>query len=294
MKPTIAFIGAGAVGTSLAILFKQAGYTVTGISSHTETSARRASILAGIPILTNQAACNSADVLFITTPDREIAQVVAELAAQRFFRAGQIVVHTSGAHSSELLSPARQFNSRLLSFHPLQTFPHPSIKLVNLSGTIFTLEGDETIIELASHMARDLGGEPVIIQSEQKVLYHAGACTASNFLISVLHLAISLLQAAGFPAAMAQQALLPLIKGTVSSLEKMSPAQALTGPIARGDTTTLHTHLSVLRDQCPELLSIYHHLAAYTLKVAREQNTLDAKQLDALHQLCSLQDKQIE
>lgn len=287
LKPTMAFIGAGRVGTSLAILFKQAGYPVIGIASRTEISAQKAASLADIPVITPETACNNADILFITTPDREISAVVDQLSSRKCFKPGQIVVHTSGAHSAELLLPARKFGSLLLSFHPLQSFPHPSVALVNLRGSIFTLEGDEAGINIAVQMARDLNGEPVVIKKEQKVLYHAGACAASNYVVSVLHLALSLLHAAGFSHETARQALLPLMRGTLTNLEKTAPAQALTGPIARGDASTLCTHLSSLAEHCPDLLNIYRQLALYTIEVAHENNTLDAEQLDALRKLCS-------
>lgn len=282
----MAFIGAGRVGTSLAILFKQAGYPVIGIASRTEISAHKAANLAGVPVLTPDAACISADIIFITTPDREIPGVVDQLCFRECFKPGQIVIHTSGAHSAELLLPARKFGSLILSFHPLQSFPHPSVALVNLSRSIFTLEGDKAAIDTAVQLVQDLNGEPVVIKKQQKVLYHAGACAASNYVVSVLHLAVSLLHAAGFSPDTAQQALLPLLRGTLANLEKTTPAQALTGPISRGDASTLSTHLSCLAEHCPDLLNIYQQLALYTIEVAYDNNSLDAEQLDTLRKLC--------
>lgn len=294
MKPTIAFIGAGAVGTSLAILLKQAGYPVAGIASRTDISAQRAAKLAGIPALTSADACAEADIIFITTPDQVIYEVAGQLAARRCFKPAQIIVHTSGAHSSRLLSPARACGSLLLSFHPLQSFPYPAGTLVNLKGAIFTLEGDKSVMDRAVQLVRDLDGKPVIIQEHQKALYHAGACAASNYFVSVAHLAVSLLSAAGFTPETAQEALLPLIKGTLANLDKMAPVQALTGPIARGDASTLQTHLASLSVECPDLLNIYRDLALYTIKVALEKNTLTQAQLDALKTVCSLPEKQRE
>lgn len=287
MKPALTFIGAGRVGTSLAILFKEAGYPVLGIASRTASSAEQAGTLAGVPVLTAEEACRKTDILFITTSDREIPRVVAQLSSDRCFNRGQIIVHTSGAHSSALLAPARAFGCRLLSFHPLQSFSSPSLALVNLRGTVFTLEGDATVMDIARQLVRDLRGEPVIIQAEQKVLYHAGACVASNYVVAVFHLAISLLQAAGFSPETARRALLPLLTGTTANLQKTLPAQALTGPIARGDISTLSAHFSSLNAQCPEFFDVYRQLAIYTIQVAGEKGTLDAEQLKKLKELCS-------
>lgn len=287
MKPALTFIGAGRVGTSLAILFKEAGYPVLGIASRTTSSAKKAGALAGIPVLTAEEACRKADILFITTSDREISCVIEQLGTKRCFKNGQIIVHTSGAHSSTVLSPARECGCRLLSFHPLQSFSPPTTALVNLHGTIFTLEGDAAVLDVARQLVRDLGGKPVIIKAEQKILYHAGACVASNYVVAVFHLAISLLQAAGFSPETARKALLPLLTGTTANLQKTIPTEALTGPISRGDISTLSVHLSSLNAQCPEFLNLYRQLALYTMQVAFEKGTLDTEQLHTLKELCS-------
>ena len=286
MKPALTFIGAGKVGTSLAILFKAAGYPVLGIASRRTNSAEQAGALAGVPVLTAEEACRKTDILFITTSDREIPRVVEHLSTKQCYKNGQIIVHTSGAHPAALLSPAHKFGCRLLSFHPLQSFPPPSSALVNLRGTVFTLEGDAAVMDTARQLVRDLGGEPVIIQAAQKALYHAGACVASNYVVAVFHLALSLLQAAGFAPETARKALLPLLTGTTANLQKAWPAQALTGPISRGDMSTLSAHLASLNTQCPEFLDIYRQLAIYTVQVAWEKGTLNAEQLQRIKELC--------
>jgi predicted short-subunit dehydrogenase-like oxidoreductase (DUF2520 family) len=286
-KPTIAFIGAGAVGTSLALLLQQQHYTITGIASRSEASAQRAAGLTGASVVTPEQACQIADIIFITTPDREISNVIDSLAGLHSLRPGTILAHTSGAHSSELLSKAHDFGTHILSFHPLQSFPYPDVSVVSVKGSVFTLEGDASALTIAYRLVEDLGGQPVVIQKHQKALYHAGACVASNYFVSNVHFAVALLQAAGFTMETAQSALLPLIRGTLQNLESTPISQALTGPIARGDTNTIIKHMSAMSDLSPELLPFYTQLGLYTVKVAVEKGCLNTEQITKLEQILS-------
>ncbi|MBT9173762.1 MAG: hypothetical protein DDT21_02168 [Syntrophomonadaceae bacterium] len=133
----IAVVGAGNVGTTLAVLLKKAGHTITGVASRTETSAARAGRMLGVLYGT----CPSdftreADVIFLTVPDREIAVVCAALTAEDGFRPGSIVIHTSGGHCSDLLSGARAKGCLTLSFHPLQTFANPETGIKTCRGRL--------------------------------------------------------------------------------------------------------------------------------------------------------------
>lgn len=286
-KPIIAFIGAGAVGTSLAFWLKQANYPLAGIASRSYSSAQKAATFVGVPVLSLENACQSADILFITTPDREISNVVDTLADCHCIRKDMIIAHTSGAHASDLLEPARTCGAHLMSFHPLQSFTKPESKLVNLKNTIFTLEGDEHALVFGIQIVQALKGQPVIIHKTQKPLYHAGACTASNYLVAVLHLAVSLLINAGFSKEAAQSALLPLVHGTLDNIEATSVSKALTGPLSRGDAATVNTHLEAMQQLCPDLLPLYSQLGVYTTYLASENKSITVNQAQMLVQMLS-------
>jgi predicted short-subunit dehydrogenase-like oxidoreductase (DUF2520 family) len=196
-----------------------------------------------------------------------------------------IVTHTSGAHSSEVLAEAHRFGAYTLSLHPLQSFSNPEKSMTNLCGTIFTLEGQEQALPVATKLVYDLGGHPVTINKDQKVLYHAGACAASNYFVSVVDLAVTLLQHAGFPANVAQSALLPLIHGTLRNIEHSNPAQALTGPISRGDVPTVAKHINAILQFCPDLLQTYQQLGLYTTELAREKQSISPVQASDLRDM---------
>lgn len=286
-KLRIAIIGAGAVGTSLALLLQQQSYAITGIISRSEGSAVQAAKILQTDVVPMSEICQAADFVFITTPDREIGNVVTYLTDHKCLRPGLIIAHTSGVHSSALLSLAKESGAHILSFHPLQSFSHPTTALVNLQGSIFTLEGDIPALAVAREMVESLGGQPVIISPEQKTLYHAGACAASNYFVAIVHLAVALLKSAGFQEATAQEALLPLLRGTLNNLEKTTVPQALTGPIARGDASTVAKHLQAITASAPQLLPYYQHLAHYTIGVAQEKQTLSPEEIQTLYQTVS-------
>lgn len=281
-KPIISFIGAGAVGTSLAFRLKQAGFSLAGIASRSTASAEKAAEIVQIPVLSMEDACRAADFLFITTSDREISNVISHLAAARCIHDGMIIAHTSGAYTSDLLSAAHTFGAEIMSFHPLQSFPKACTTPANLKNTIFTLEGDACAISIAAQIVQELGGHTVVMDKEYKTLYHASACVASNYFVSIFHLAITLLTTAGFTKELAQAALIPLVHGTLKNIETADAIQALTGPISRGDATTVAKHLEAMQQFCPDLLPLYKQLGLYTTSIATEKGSITPEQIQSL------------
>ncbi|MDD3023066.1 MAG: DUF2520 domain-containing protein, partial [Syntrophomonadaceae bacterium] len=222
-----------------------------------------------------QEVSRSADILFITTSDTAIQSVVSTLADSRAIRPGQIIIHMSGALSSEVLDNAKEFGAMVLSVHPLQSFAGLDRAIANLPGSVFSIEGDEDAYDVAVSIVEALEGEYFFIDSKAKPLYHAGACAVSNYLVTVVDLGIKLLEAVGISRELASKALLPLINGTVKNIENLGIPQALTGPIARGDLSTVSNHLLCLEQMAPELLHLYSCLGYYTASIASEKATID-------------------
>lgn len=278
-KYRIGFIGAGRVGASLAHAFAAAGYPVTAVASQSFTSAQRlAESVAGCRAYESaQSVAGSANVVFITTPDRAISAVADSLS----WRKGQVVVHTSGAYSSEILASAHRSGARVASFHPLQTFAIANAP-VNLAGVTLAIEGDsEAVVHLKS-LAESVGGCWVEIRPEDKVLYHAAAVVASNYLVTLVDAAAELWQTFGVGRDDAVRALLPLLRGTVGNIESVGLPDALTGPIVRGDVATVANHLQALADRSHNLVELYRTLASRTLPLALERGRIDSETAAAL------------
>jgi len=278
-RPSISIVGAGRVGSALAFLLHRKGYPLTGVASRTLASARRVADALQVPAtLQPEIVTVRADVVFITTPDRVIAPVASKIRARRGFHSGQVVFHTSGAHTSEEVGAARRAGAYAASLHPLQSFATVETALKNLPGSYFALDGDPEAMPVARQIVKDLKGKILVISTKEKPLYHAAACIASNYLVALMHWATGLYDRFGLSREEAFQALWPLIRGTLNNIQHLGPTQALTGPIDRGDGPTLQGHLEAMAGIGRNDLALYCKLGLYTIQVALEKGSIRPEQ----------------
>lgn len=282
--PRLAFIGAGTVGTALAVRLAERGYPVVAVASRSPASAlalaNRVPGCRTYPSL--QEAAAAADLVFITTPDAAIGAVAAQLR----WRAGQAVVHCSGSDSLEVLELARRQGAEVGAFHPLQSFASVEQALLNLPRSTFALEaGTPGLLETVKAMALALEGTPVVLGAGDKVLYHAAAVIACNYLVTLAKMSTDLWDSFGVSREEALRSLLPLIQGTVNNLEKVGLPNCLTGPIARGDLGTVEKHLRALAQRAPALLSAYRELGKQTVPIALAKGRLDPQRAGQLYAL---------
>jgi predicted short-subunit dehydrogenase-like oxidoreductase (DUF2520 family) len=279
----IGFIGAGTVGTALAVRLSQKGYPVVAAYSRSKRSAQRlAELVKGCSAYEDvQAVANNAELVFITTPDGAIAQVAAKVQ----WRSGQGVIHCSGADSVNILEPARQRGAFVGGFHPLQTFATVQYAIENIPGSTFAIEAEEPLFSSLQDMASALEGSWVRLSAGDKVLYHAAAVIACNYLVTLVKLSTDLWHNFSVDTTRATQALLPLIRGTLNNIENVGIPNCLTGPIARGDLGTIEKHINALKLSAPDILPAYTELGLQTIPVALAKGKIDeprAKELETL------------
>ena len=276
----LGFIGAGTVGTALAVRLNQSGYPVAAVSSRSRTSAENlAQAVDGCRVFdNNQAAADNAELIFITTPDDAIAPVVSQIK----WHVGQSVVHCSGADSTDILQPAREAGAKVGAFHPLQTFASTQQAIENMPGSTFALEAEQPLLNTLKDMATALDGHWVELKAKDKVLYHAAAVIACNYMVTLVKLATDLWQTFNIPPHQATQALLPLIRGTLHNIETIGIPNCLTGPIARGDIGTINKHLDALTKTTPHLLSTYRELGRQTIPIALAKGRINKSQAQEL------------
>jgi len=213
-----------------------------------------------------QAVVDAADLVFLAVPDAAIAIVAAAL----HWRAGAAAVHCSGAFGLELLGAAAQQGAAVGAFHPLQTLPGGE---TNFGGITIAIEASASeLARMLAGMAEALGARPLGLPDGARAVYHASAVLASNYLIGLLAEAASLWETFGLSREQGLQSLLPLAKQTVANLERLSPEEALTGPIARGDVETVARHVQAL--PTAGLKALYRQLALHTIPLARRKGTL--------------------
>ncbi len=290
--PKTGFIGAGATGTALAVRLSQKGWPVAAVSSRTLSSAQRlARLVPNCRVChTAQELADAAQMVFITTPDDVIAQVCGEVQWHK----GQSVMHCSGAHSLNILESARRRGAAVGSFHPLQTFVGVDQAMRNLPGSTFALEAEEPLLSTLKELTQLLDGHWVELKPGDKVLYHAAAVFACNYLVTLVKLALDLWKDLGVSSQEATRALLPLLKGTINNIDSIGLPKCLTGPIARGDLGTIEKHLSALEARNPSLLGTYRQLGLQTVPLALAKGGVNEQKAEEMTGLLSLEREQAE
>ncbi len=279
----IGFIGTGTVGTALATTLSKRGYPVVAVSDLMPSSAERlARDISDCRALDDsQSAADAAELIFITTPDDAIPSVAAEIR----WHSGQSVVHCSGADSTDILEPARKQGARVGAFHPLQTFASVEQAIENIPGSTFAVEAEEPLRTTLKNMAETLEGQWIELEAGDKVLYHAAAVIASNYMVTLIKLATDLWQTFNIPRQQAIMALMPLLHGTLNNIGNVGIPQCLTGPIARGDSGTINKHLKALQTSAPEALSTYRELGLQTIPVSLAKGRINQQQAEELRQI---------
>jgi len=281
--PKIGFIGAGPVGTAFAVNLSKHGYQIIGVFDVVKEAAQRfADDVSGCQIYENaQELVDSADMVFITTPDDIIPRVAAELK----WRAEQSAVHCSGASTVHSLDSAREQGAMVGAIHPCQTFAGREQAIANLPGSTFAIEAEEPLKTTLTEIAKSLNGDWVYLTSEDKALYHAAACIACNYFYTLVKIATDLWQNFGKSTEEATKAYIPLLQGSVNNIANVGFPGCLTGPIARGDVKTIQRHLAALEKYAPDILPLYRELGLKTIPIGIAKGTLSeegARELRAL------------
>nr|WP_106177589.1 DUF2520 domain-containing protein [Prauserella shujinwangii] len=281
MRPArlaVGVVSAGRVGSVFGAALARAGHTVVGASGISEASVRRAErLLPGVPLLPSDEVAAAADLVLLALPDDALGPMVRGLAATGAFRAGQIVVHTSGAHGIGILSPATELGALPLALHPVMTFTGREEDLERLAACsvgVTAAEGDEAAWNVGEALTVEMGAEPVRIPEATRSLYHAALAHGANHLVTLVADCAELLRAGG--VGNAERLLGPLLSAALDNALRHGD-RALTGPVARGDAGTVRTHLRVLADRAPDVAPTYRTLARRTVARASESGLLGAE-----------------
>jgi predicted short-subunit dehydrogenase-like oxidoreductase (DUF2520 family) len=285
-RPTLAIIGAGRVGSTLAQTLRWRGYHITSVYSRTPESAHILAEKLGSPVAENVTdAALSANLTFLTVPD-DMIQVVCEMLAYETDLTGRAVVHTSGVSGVLVLESAKAHGAWVGGLHPMMSIMDREISpritfsvpwVANSPDVTFGVEAsDEPLHTWLADIVHALNGIPLWLRPGQdRARYHAAGVIASNYAVTLFAEAMRLLQvfqgdSEGDERAL-QRILVHLVESTLSNLKEVGPVQALTGPIVRGDAGTVRKHLAALTQADPELAELYRLLGRRTLRLAAER-----------------------
>ena len=274
-RPRVAIVGAGNLGSALAVSLKRAGYVITAIVVRKGTKsiarARRLAKEVGAKVLFDSSAVDS-DIVWFCVPDSQIASAAA-LFARKVQRRGNVVFHSSGVFTSDELDIFRSQEGAVASVHPLMTFVRGSRP--SLVDVAFAVEGDRRAIRVAERIVRDLAGHAFPIRKKQKAAYHAWGVFTSPLVTALLVTSEQVANVAGVSGKAAREKAIPILRQTLANYAEFGGAAGFSGPIVRGDLRTVRKHLQVLQRR-PVARDVYLALARAALEYlpARDKRQL--------------------
>jgi predicted short-subunit dehydrogenase-like oxidoreductase (DUF2520 family) len=264
-KATITLLGAGNLAQALGPALKSAGYKIDFVAAReTASSRRRAAMLAGTLEARTQSlndAGPTSNIVWICHTDDALAET-AKLLARKAGWTGKIVLHSSGALSSDVLSPLKRKGASTASLHPMMTFvPGATPRMEEVP---FAVEGDTRAVAVARRIVHDLGAESFAIKKTAKPLYHALGSFSSPLIVAALVTAERVGRSAGLTASQTRRVMTPILRQTMKNYAERGAAAAFSGPIKRGDVNTVLRHLKELR-RVPGASDVYRALVKSAL-----------------------------
>jgi predicted short-subunit dehydrogenase-like oxidoreductase (DUF2520 family) len=291
----ISIIGAGRLGTTVGFAIAEKNHKnikIVSIATPSQKSIKRAK---GIfkdktknIIFTNDnaVAAKKANTVFICTPDDLISKVCKNLYKDKTGN-GKIIIHFSGSKPLNVLKKAKENGDHIASIHPLKSFASIPEAIKTLKGTEYGITYTDKKGEWATkEIVKLLKGNSIFVKDEAKPIYHAAACIASNYLVTLINHAVYINEKIGIEPQASTRGLLNLIEGTVENIKKIGAKKSLTGPIARGDTGTIKAHIKMF-DKIIEKkdMEIYKVMGKKTADLARENEWIDNKTYKRLYEL---------
>jgi predicted short-subunit dehydrogenase-like oxidoreductase (DUF2520 family) len=276
----VGVIGPGRAGIALGRALARAGHEITGASAVSEASKQRARDNFPLARLTEPAqVLADADLVLMTVPDDVLPGLVEGLAATGAPYAGRLVAHASGAHGVRILDPATRAGALPLALHPVMTFTGREDDVDRIKGVCFGVTAPDPLRAPAEALVIEMGGEPVFIAEQDRPLYHAALAFAANHLVTLVAEAASLLGQAG--ADNPERMLGPLLGAALDNALRFGDA-GLTGPVARGDSSTVASHLAAIEAADRGALPAYLALARLTADRALAAGRLSAGDAERL------------
>jgi predicted short-subunit dehydrogenase-like oxidoreductase (DUF2520 family) len=208
------------------------------------------------------------DAVLIAVSDHAIAEISRRLA-QRTSAADEVWLHLSGALPSQTARWDDRRPRAVGTLHPMVALPGATASPDHLRGATCGIAGDGPAVKVARALGESLQMTVVQIGDDDRALYHAAAVTVAGHATALLSQATDMLRRVGFEEEQARGALAALMHTALDNLSDGTPADQITGPVARGDARTVGLHLEALQRELPEALPSYVSLARASLSLSR-------------------------
>ena len=270
----ISFIGAGKVGSALGVYFKQKGLQIAGYYSRNHQHALDASNRTGSQAFANiEELLLQSSMVWITVTDVALGLVAEEIAQLNIPNHIKAFIHTSGVHSYKALRSIENKGFAIYSAHPLMAFGSIEESVMQLNDAYFSLEtlAKQVSSDYLSVFFEKVGNKTLSIDSEKKELYHCAASVLSNYLVTLLNMSYEMFAEAGMSKSDIKKATAPLLKSTLKNIDEHDAMKdALTGPIKRGDKTTIIKHLEAIEKYMPSKTALYDELGKETIEMLQD------------------------
>ena len=250
--PTPFILGAGSVGLGLALALKDKGIVPKGMWNRRETeNLREFSAQIAAPVFTTplskatrefREVLEGSSLVILAVSDDSISNIAHSLIQNKLISPDTVLTHLSGCLTADILRKGPSPFSG--SFHPLTACPTPHLARQTLADTFFTLEGGQAAVPILERLIKQLGGRSKTINGAQKEQYHAAAVLASNLMVALLAIARDEAAEAGLEGL--ENELASLAIGALRRTQDCGMERGLTGPLVRGDRTTITQHLGAL------------------------------------------------
>jgi predicted short-subunit dehydrogenase-like oxidoreductase (DUF2520 family) len=249
-------VGAGRVGAVLGAALRLSGHNCIGVSAVSDLSRLRAeALLPGVPIRAADQVVAESELVILAVPDSVLPDLIRGFSSSEVFVPGQFVVHTSGNYGISVFDSAPQVSP--MAIHPVMTFTGTSVDLARLPDTPFGVTTTQTLRPVAEALVVEMGGEPVWVPEESRVMYHTAMVMSANYLNVLVNEAVSLLTQSGMESP--KRLLAPLLSASLDNALRLGD-KGLTGPVARGDREVIRKHLEALQER-PSAQNAYRALA---------------------------------
>ena len=278
---SLAILGAGAVARAFAVELSRAG-AACSLWSRTPDRAQALLERIGLEVPAAPArasaelaqALEGVEVLLLCVADDAIGEL-AERCARSLPGPDGVALHPNGYLGRNVLAPLARAGWSTGVLHPLVALPALGDPENRLRRAWFATLGDERARLLCTRLIRACRGFELALdeRAETPARYHAALSLLAGGTVALFDAALEVLETCADPT-LARSALAALLSSSAANLTVLEPAEALTGPVARGSVALVRGHVEALAASDPELARLYRVLARRMLGLAAERGTL--------------------
>lgn len=268
---TLNIIGCGRVGKTLAHLWhaRQVVRVQDVLTTSAASAAQAVAFIGAGQAAQSLAQMRPADLWLVAVPDRQIAASAGEMALALAGQAPATAFHCSGALGSSALAPLRELGWQVASAHCILSFADPTAAVRQFAGTPCGIEGEAAATACLQALFNAIGARCFALEAEKKVLYHAAAVFATNFLPVLQSVAEDLWRESGVPPELLPPLRASLLRNAVDNVLALGPAGSLTGPAARSDTDLVNRQAQAVADWSATAGNAYRALSELASRLAR-------------------------